>query len=123
MKRSERIYRWLLRLSPRDFRDEFGHEMSWLFRARADSGAFGLWVQVLRDLVSHAPRERWDTMKHDLRYAVRDLRRSPGFSGVVIVTLASGIGGTTAVFSVLGAWLPARRASRVEPRIAMQERR
>jgi len=105
VKRSERIYRWLLRLYPRDFRDEYGHEMSLLFRARVASGALGLWLQVLRDLVFHAPRERWDTMKHDLRYAVRELRRSPGFSGVVIVTLALGIGGTTAVFSVLQAVL------------------
>lgn len=38
MKRSERIYRWLLRLYPRDFRDEYGHEMSLLFRARRSDG-------------------------------------------------------------------------------------
>ena len=36
---------------------------------------------------------------------VRQLRRSPGFSAVVIATLAVGIGGTTAVFSVLQAVL------------------
>ena len=38
MKRSERLYRWLLRLYPRDFRDEYGQEMSLLFRARATDG-------------------------------------------------------------------------------------
>jgi hypothetical protein len=102
---SERIYRWLLRLYPRDFREEYGHEMSLLFRARATSGSASLWFQVLGDLLFHAPQERWSTTKQDLRYAVRQLRRSPGFSAVVISTLAVGIGGTTAVFSVMHAVL------------------
>ncbi len=56
MKTSERIYRWLLRLYPRDFRDEYGEEMSLLFRGRATDGSVRLWLQILGDLVFHAPR-------------------------------------------------------------------
>jgi putative ABC transport system permease protein len=38
---------------------------------------------------------------NDLRHALRQLRRRPGFSTLVIITLALGIGATTAVFSVV----------------------
>jgi putative ABC transport system permease protein len=42
---------------------------------------------------------------HDLRYALRQIRHSLAFSVVVAATLALGIGGTTAVFSVMHAVL------------------
>jgi putative ABC transport system permease protein len=51
-------------------------------------------------------RDMWgwnwlETLLHDVRYGLRQLRRNPGFAAAAVLTLAMGIGTTTALFTVV----------------------
>src|SRR3989442_1615507 len=67
-------------------------------------------------------RDMWifpslESIRQDIRYALRTLRRSPGFTLVAVFALAVGIGGNTAIFSMVDAIrvraLPYRDADRL----------
>ena len=75
-----------------------------------------------------------EDFRRDTAYAVRSLARTPGFTAVAVLTLALGSGASTAIFSVVDHVLvlvffaaaivatlaPARRASRVDPVVALR---
>jgi putative ABC transport system permease protein len=105
VRRAERLYRTLLHAYPREFRAEYGEEMSLLFRDRAADGQVWLWIQVAGDLLVHAPREHWSVMSQDLLYAFRTWRRAPAIPAVALTALIFGMGVNIAIFSVVHAVL------------------
>src|SRR5215475_10233502 len=59
-------------------------------------------TEQVKEKCREARGTRWlEGMAQDLRYAIRMLRQRIGFAGISVLTLALGIGATSAVFSLI----------------------
>lgn len=109
--------RWLSLVAPARIRQDFVDDLDEAFREAARvrgprAARRWYWWQALGGTVKlfrlHFPDAQpaqtrgWTAAtRQDLTYALRQLRRNPGFGLAVATTLAVGLGGVTAVFSVL----------------------
>ncbi len=101
-----KLFRALLYCYPAEFRHEYGVEMEHVFRSRlAHEPHWRLWLETCGDLTLSALNQHLSILASDLKHELRALRAVPGFTFIVLLVAALGIGAAVSVFSVVDAVL------------------
>ena len=106
MSRRQRVpvaFRLLLLLLPRHLRSEHEAELRQFLQAEMPEGGGAqarYWVETLLDVLRASPGAHLDILRQDLTLAARQLRRAPAYAALATLTLAIGIGGNVALFTV-----------------------
>jgi len=117
---SERLYRWLLRLYPEDFRLDYSSDMASAFREHVRThGAVRTWAEIIPDLTLSAWKEHMDLLVQDFRYSLRLLAKSKLLGAVAVLSVALAIGANSAMFSVVHTALLRPLAYRDSERLVM----
>jgi putative ABC transport system permease protein len=123
-----RVYRLLIRLYPRSFRTRYRAELEAAFidqrresRYAGFAGAVRFWAHMVTDVFvavtrlrfqstplrelpqppSQPRRTEMDTVIQDVRYAIRQFTRRPGFAAVAMLSLALGIGANSLIYGLI----------------------
>ena len=106
---SLRVYRALARAFPQEFKSVYGDELLQVTEDACDAiwrrhGVVGF-LRLLADIAIRVAVEHLSELRRDIRYGLRALAASPGFTAVALISLTFGIGVATSAFSELNGYV------------------